>query len=196
MLAVSHHKSDSEATSMDDPTLLLLGLDEFTVVDVVRVAEQLVEVVIETPNPVSACPDCGRISGRLKDRPRVGINDLPVSGQRVQLWWRKRRLLCGEVGCLRLSFIETTTAIPPRSWLTLRLREQLATAIAESNRAVAELAAAHGVSWHTAHDALVTAAARLPAPPPIRVLGIDETRARRVRWLLEPTPVAPLETRG
>lgn len=28
-------------------------------------------------------------------------------------------------------------------------------------------------------------AARLPTPPPTRVLGIDEARARRVRWLLE-----------
>jgi hypothetical protein len=80
MVAVSHNKSDSEATSMDDPTSLLFGLDEFTVVDVVRVADGLVEVVIETTKPVSACPDCGRISGRVKDRPRVRINDLPVSG--------------------------------------------------------------------------------------------------------------------
>ena len=47
MLAVSHHKSASEAMSMGDPTSLLFGLDEFTVVGVVCVAEQLVEVVIE-----------------------------------------------------------------------------------------------------------------------------------------------------
>jgi hypothetical protein len=44
-----------------------------------------------------------------------------------------------------------------------------------------------GVAWHTAHTALVTATEQwLPTPPPTRVLGIDETRARRVRWLLEP----------
>ena len=41
------------------------------------------------------------------------------------------------------------------------------------------------VSWPTAHRALVAAAARwLPAPEPVRVLGIDETRARSVRWVL------------
>jgi hypothetical protein len=34
MLAVSHNKAAEEATSMDDPTSLLFGLDEFTVVDV------------------------------------------------------------------------------------------------------------------------------------------------------------------
>ena len=53
-------------------------------------------------------------------------------------------------------------------------------------RAVADVAAEHGVSWHTAHNALVAAAARwLPEPAPTRVLGIDETRTRTVRWILE-----------
>jgi transposase len=103
MLAVSQNKSDSEATSMGDPTSLLFGLDEFTVVDVVRVAEGLVEVVVETANAESACPDCGTRSGRVKDRPRVRIKDLPASGQRVRLWWRKRRLLCLDRTCARLS---------------------------------------------------------------------------------------------
>ncbi|MDT5200273.1 MAG: hypothetical protein QOJ58_4622 [Alphaproteobacteria bacterium] len=38
-----------------------------------------------------------------------------------------------------------------------------------------------------AHTALVTATVQwLPPPAPTRVRGIDETRARRVRWLLEP----------
>jgi transposase len=187
MLAVSHHKPEHEATSMDDPTSLLFGLDEFRVVDVERVAEKVVQVVIETVDVVARCPDCGAPSSRIKDRPRVQIKDLPVSGQRVLLCWRKRRLLCLDTGCPRSSFTETTTAIPPRARLTVRLREQLARAIAGSNRAVLEVAAEHDVSWHTAHSALVTAAARwLPAPPPTRVLGVDETRARRVRWLLEP----------
>jgi transposase len=66
------------------------------------------------------------------------------------------------------------------------LRDKLARAIAASNRAVSEVAAEHDVSWHTAHRALITAANHwLPAPAPTRVLGIDETRARCVRWLLD-----------
>ena len=100
---------------MDDPTSLLFGLDEFSVVDVVRVADGLVEVVVETIKLESACPDCGCPSARVKDRPRVQVTDLPASGQRVRLWWRKRRLLCLDRTCSRLSFTETTAAIPPRS---------------------------------------------------------------------------------
>jgi transposase len=61
-----------------------------------------------------------------------------------------------------------------------------ATAIAGSNRSVADVAAEHGVSWPTAHKALVAAAARwLPEPEPSAVLGVEETRFGSVRWILD-----------
>jgi transposase len=42
------------------------------------------------------------------------------------------------------------------------------------------------VSWPTAHQALVSQAARwLPVPEPTTRLGIDETRFRSVRWILD-----------
>jgi transposase len=172
---------------VDESTALLFGLDSFRVVDVARVAEEAVEVVIETVGSEAPCPDCGMLSGRIKDRPRVRIKDLPASGQAVVLWWRKRRLVCTEPTCPRGSFTEVSAEIPPRSRLTGRLRDRLAAAIAGSNRAVSDVAGEHRVGWHTAHTALVAAAARwLPEPAPTRVLGIDETRARSVRWILEP----------
>jgi len=173
---------------MDEPMTLLFGLDEFVVVDVSRVEGATVRVVIETLAREGACPECGTLSARVKDRPLRRIKDLRASGQRVELWWRKRRLVCLPATCPRRSFLERTVAIPPRSRLTTRLREHLARAIAGSNRAVSEVAAEYGVAWHTAHRALVAAAARwLPAPTPTAVLGIDETRARSVRWLKEST---------
>jgi Transposase len=43
------------------------------------------------------------------------------------------------------------------------------------------------VSWPTVHRALVAVAVGwLPPPEPAAVLGIDVTRARSVRWVLEP----------
>jgi transposase len=49
-----------------------------------------------------------------------------------------------------------------------------------------DLAAEHGVSWPTAHKALVAAAARwLPETEPTAVLGVDETRFGSVRWILD-----------
>ena len=75
----------------------------------------------------------------------------------------------------------------PSAWAGHRAAsDKVASAIATSNRSVADVAGEYGVSWPTAHRALVAAAARwLPEPEPTRVLGIDETRFRSVRWLLD-----------
>jgi transposase len=79
--------------------------------------------------------------------------------------------------CPRRSFTQTAAPVRPRGRVTERLGDKIATAIAGSNRSVADVAAEHGVSWPTAHTALVAAAARwLPEPEPTAVLGIDETR--------------------
>ena len=171
---------------MDDTTSVLFGLDDHRVLDVVRVGDRVVRVVIETIDREGACPACGVLSARVKDRPLVRLRDLPASGQRVELWCRRRRLACREPACPRGSFTQASAEVPARARVTARLRQRLAAAIAGSNRAVADVASEHGVSWHTAHNALVAAAARwLPEPSPTRVLGIDETRTRSVRWILE-----------
>jgi transposase len=113
---------------MDESTSLLFGLDSFCVVDVVRVADRVVRVVIETVGRQGVCPDCGATSTRVKDRSLVRIRDLPAADQQVALWWRKRRLACLEAACPRRSFTQATNEIPPRSRLTGRLRVRLAEA--------------------------------------------------------------------
>lgn len=166
---------------------MLLGLeDEFRVLQVERLGPEMVRVVVEVADPEGACPRCGVLSARVKERPLVRVRDLPASGQRTELWWRKRRLVCREPVCATVSFTQQSVAVPARARLTERLRAKVAEAIASGNRAVSEVAAEYGIAWTTAHRALVAAAARwLPAPEPTRVLGIDETRARSVRWVLE-----------
>jgi transposase len=171
---------------MIDSTTVLFGLeDEFVVASVERLSRDDLRVVIEHRDAEGACPACGVVTSRVRDRPLVRVKDLRACGQVVELWWRKRRLACREPACSRGSFTQQCEAVPPRARLTSRLRERIATEIASGNRAVDEVARAHGVSWPTAHRALVAAAARwLPEPEPVRVLGIDETRARSVRWVL------------
>jgi transposase len=94
--------------------------------------------------------------------------------------------VCQEPLCRRKSFTQTAAAVRPRGRVTERLREQLARAIASSNRAVSEVAREYRVSWRTAHTALVAAAARwLPETAPSNQMGIAETRFRSVRWFLD-----------
>jgi transposase len=172
---------------LSDPTAMLFGLEEeFSVLMVDRCGPCAVKVIIEQIARDGPCPDCGVLSSVVKDRPLIRVKDLPASGQPVELWWRKRRFRCGEDRCPRRTFTQTATAVRPRGRLTERLRDKLASAIAGSNRSVADVAAEYQVSWPTAHQALVAAAAHwLPEPEPTAVLGIDETRFRSVRWILD-----------
>ena len=54
----------------------------------------------------------------------------------------------------------------------------------ENGRDQSEVAAAHGVSWPTVQRAVVVhGAVELVEPAPVTVLGMDETRFGRPRWL-------------
>src|SRR5215216_2701703 len=172
---------------MSDATSVLFGLEhEFSVVEVRRVDAGAVKVIIEQAAREGPCPECGVFSGMVKDRPVMRLKDLPVFGQTVELWWRKRRLVCAEAWCGRKTFTQVPAAVRPRARVTERLRRRLAMAIASGNRAVSEVAIEYRVSWPTAHKALVVAATKwLPEPVPTSRLGIDETRFRSVRWILD-----------
>jgi transposase len=176
----------SDVTSAD-PTAVLFGLEgEFGVLGVQRIDPGAVKMIIEQAAREGPCPACGVLTATVKERPMMRLKDLPASGQTVQLWWRKRRLICAETLCPQQTFTQAAAAVRPRGRVTERLREKVATAIASSNRAVADVAREYGVSWPTAHQALVSQAARwLPVPEPTTRLGIDETRFRSVRWILD-----------
>lgn len=90
---------------------------------------------------------------------------------------------CREDYCQRSSFTEAIAQIPARARTTRRLCTQIGAAIGDAARSVSEVAAAHGVSWPTAHRAFVAHAEKvLGEPQPTPVLGIDETRRGKPRW--------------
>ncbi len=111
--------------------------------------------------------------------------DLPCGGMAVVMQWRKRRWRCRTAQCPQQTFTEAVVQVPAGMRTTTRLREGLARAV-EDGRDQAEVAAAHGVSWPTVQRALVDYAQReLAEPEATTVLGIDETRFGRPRWLPE-----------
>ena len=93
---------------MSDATSVLFGLeDEFRVLEVQRVDVSSVKVIIEQTAREGPCPACGVLSGAVKDRPVMRLKDLPMSGQTVELWWRKRRLICDQALCPRKSLLRS-----------------------------------------------------------------------------------------
>ena len=87
-------------------------------------------------------------------------------------------------GLLRAGFVHRDHRADPGAGADhRRLRTQIGAAIGDAARSVTEVAAAHGVSWPTAHRAFAAHAdALLGEPEPTPVLGIDETRRGKPRW--------------
>ncbi len=171
---------------MDDRTTVMFALPGFRVLDVTEDDAGGRLVLVETVATEGGCPSCGVLSSRIKDRPTSRAKDLPHGVVPLRLWVRKRRYLCAEELCSRRSFTETSAQLPARSRLTTRLRVKVSAAVTTTNRAMSEVAKDYGVAWWTVHRILVAAAAAVLGPAaPTTMIGIDETRARSVRWLRE-----------
>ena len=106
----------------------------------------------------------------------------------LRLWVCNRCFVCTEKLCARGSFTEVSDQIPARSRLTTRLRSKVSAAVTATNRAVSGVAADYGVAWWTVHRILVaTPVQALGLAAPTTMIGIDETRARSVRWCFKET---------
>lgn len=169
---------------MVDATTLLFGLPGLRVERVERLDDGTrVVTAVTADETAAACPSCGVFSTATKGRVTTAPRDIPYGEDRILVRWNKTRWRCREPYCARSSFTETIEQIPARSRTTGRLRTQIAVAIGDAARSVSEVAAAHGVSWPTAHRAFVAHADTvLGEPAPTRVLGIDETRRGKPRW--------------
>ena len=169
-----------------DDASCLLGLEGLAVERVVRtvLGVKIVQLVTDDPD-AARCPSCAMVSTSGKDWVLTRPRDLPCGGEFAVVQWRKRRWRCRTVGCPRGSFTEQVAQVPAGMRTTTRLRTALAVAV-EDGRDQSEVAAAHGVSWPTVQRAVVALGAiELVEPEPTTVLGMDETRFGRPRWLPE-----------
>ena len=167
-----------------DDASCLLGLEGLAVERVVRTAAGVKIVQLVTDDPDAArCPTCRVVSTSGKDWVLTRPHDLPCGGEFAVVQWRKRRWRCRTSDCARGSFTEQVAQVPAGMRTTTRLRAALAVAV-EDGRDQSEVAAAHQVSWPTVQRAVVAhGLVELVEPEPVGVLGMDETRFGRLRWL-------------
>jgi transposase len=169
---------------VSDGTTKLFGLTGVRVARVERADDGTRSVHVVTADPRAAsCPSCGVMSTSVKQRTVTSPKDIPYGQDDIEVRWHKTRWRCHTQGCDRGSFTESIPELPARARTTRRLRTQIGTAIGDAARSVIEVAAAHRVSWPTAHRAFIEhAETLLTEPEPVRVLGIDETRRGKPRW--------------
>jgi transposase len=172
---------------MDDATTRLLGLDGLAVTAVDDGVDGPVVHLVTADERARWCPECGTRSRRSKGRRTTRPRDLPVGGRRPQLAWHKRRWRCDEPACPRRSFTEAVTCVPARKRLTVRLRAAAGAVVADHGRTIMQSARDHEVSSPVVAAAFTDHAVRvLPdQPDPVRVLGIDEVRRGRPKWVLD-----------
>ena len=167
-----------------DDASCLLGLAGLAVerVALTALGVRIVQLVTDDPD-AARCPACRVVSTSGKDWVLTRPRDLPCGGGQVAVQWRKHRWRCRTVACARQSFTEQVAQVPAGMRTTTRLRTALAVAV-EDGRDQSEVAAAHEVSWPTVQRAVIVhGAVELVEPEPVRVLGMDETRFGRPRWL-------------
>jgi transposase len=171
---------------MDQGSSLLLGI-EGLVVDRVLIDDAGRRVVHCSTDPELAgwCPACRQQSSSPKERVTTRPRDLRIGPDRPVLLWHKRKWHCRVPECERKVFTEALPEdIPARARITTRARRAVAVSIGDHCRPVSGVAAECGMDWNIAHDAFVAYAEEvLPdAPPPVRVLGLDETRRGKGRY--------------
>src|SRR5207244_6928536 len=98
----------------------LVGLDGLVVTGLCERDDEL-DLELELVAVATSCRFCG---GRIevKERPRVRVRDLSLSGRRVWLVWRKRRFRCHRC---RRSFTETDARLPSRRRVSARFHARL-----------------------------------------------------------------------
>lgn len=173
--------------SQRDAASVLFNLPGYRVVEAVDGPMGVRKVVVESLDREGGCPSCGVLTARVHQRTLQRVRDVPVGGA-VELWWRKRRFACTESACGRRTFAEHTTQVPTRARCTARLKVAVLHAVAWAGRAVLEVASSFGVAWWTVQAVINTAAKAMANPDsrPVRRLGIDEHRYRRVRFFRDP----------
>jgi len=171
-------------TTFTGPDLTtFLGLDAL---GVTAVGQHLTaeRAVIECRMPIGFedpfCKACGA-QGQARGTVARRLAHVPVGWRPTQLLVRLRRFACTH--CRRVWRQDTSSLAEPRARLTRSAVEWGLRALALECMSVSRVAAALGISWHTANNAILTSAQATLLDDPhrfdgVEVLGVDDSPAR------------------
>ena len=157
---------------------LLVGLAGLRVTGVARGEDDALTVTVESEPAVMGCPTCGVVAhghGRIE----VRLVDAPSAGRPVTVVWRKRRWVCPEPACPRVSFVEQDEQIArPRALLTARACRWAIEQIRREHASIHGIARQLGTTWDTVwasiRPLLEHAAADESRFDAVTTLGVDE----------------------
>ena len=156
----------------------LVGLDGLRVTGVDLDEHGALTVTVESQPAVMGCPACG-VLAHGHGRVAVRLVDAPWAGRPVTFVCRKRRWVCPEPGCPRVSFVEQDEEIArPRALLTVRACRWAIEQIRREHASIRGLARQLGTGWDTVwasiRPLLQAAAADESRFEQVTTLGVDE----------------------
>jgi transposase len=143
-------------------------------------SETMLTITARARSAMGICPTCAEATSHVHSYYTRTPQDLPISGQRVQLMARVRRFRCPNQECPRKTFAERLPELPVSSRQTSRLGTILESiAVVLSGQAGSKLT--EQLAMPVSADTLLRrakkqASALLPTP---RVLGVDDFAFRR-----------------
>lgn len=156
-------------------------LSGFEIQQIVR-GETILTITACATSPTAICPSCQQISHRVHSYYTRSPQDLPISGQIVQLVLRVRRFRCQKRQCQRRTFAERLPDLPVSARQTARLGTLLdCIAVVLSGQAGSRLT--DQLAMPVSADTLLRRAKKA-APssrPTPRILGVDDFAFRRGR---------------
>lgn len=142
-------------------------------------SETQVTITARALTPTSMCPSCHQLSTHIHSYYTRSPQDLPISGQRVQLVLWVRRFRCLNAQCPRQTFAERLPELPVSARQTSRLCTILESiAVVLSGQAGSRLAQQLAIPV-SADTLLRRAKKKAPTPPTPRILGVDDFAFRR-----------------
>jgi transposase len=132
----------------------LLGLAGVEVDTVEREADGSWTAHVTTaPGQLVHCPNCGAQAGPAKEPSAHTFAHLAVVPLRVT--WHKRRLWCADNDCQTEAFAESGPTARARAAVSEPGRVAMGHLVGDWMVPVCQVAAAAGVSWHTAHEGFI-----------------------------------------
>ncbi len=171
-------------TTFTGPDLTtFLGLDALGLIVVGQLLTST-RAIVECRMPIGFedpfCRACGA-QGQARGTVARCLAHAPVGWRSTQLVVRLRRFACTH--CRRVWRQDTSALAQPRARLTRSAVEWGLRALALECMSVSRVAAALGISWHTANNAILTSAQATLLDDPhrfdgVEVLGVDDSPAR------------------
>jgi transposase len=167
---------------METPLILFPKGSEFQLNSVERDdSHGAVALVVTSTAPAASCPECGQLSHRYHSRYWRTVADLPWAEYTVRRRVGLRKWQCRTTECRRRVFCERLSMVTRPRWrraVRLALRHY-PLAVALGGAAGARLSASLGCPASRTTLLRLLRRTAGPAPPPPRVLGVDEWAYRK-----------------